>query len=227
MRDETSEVMADSMADERGNRLCADSPRLVAWIDGELERDEMAEIASHLEVCARCQGKLDAYRQASAAFGAYCDALNAAEARHGVRRWVPALAGAAAAMVAVVGLALCLLLLRPRAVPPITFPAVKAVPPAMALQKAPVPSPAAPRPHAAARLQRTARDARSPGQARQTSQAPNWLPTEPAIQIAFPAESMFPPGAFPEGVNFTADLSISSDGSAQQIRLRPRLIGFN
>ena len=54
----------------------------------------------------------------------------------------------------------------------------------------------------------------------------NWAPAEPAIEIAIPAESMFPPGAVPEGVTFTAELRIGADGSAQQMRLRPRLIGF-
>ena len=223
MRDEISAAMCDGRRDE----ACVRSSKLVAWLDGELERDEMAKIASHLEVCAGCQAQLDAYRRVSAAFGAYCDALNAAEARPRIPRWVPALAGATPVIVAVVGLALCIVLLRPRAFPPIVFPAMKAAPPAIALEKAPVPSNAAPRPHATAQLYRPARDARPTTQARQTPPPQSWVPTEPAIQIAFPAESMFPPGAFPEGINFTADLSISADGSAQQIRLRPRLIGFN
>lgn len=51
------------------------------------------------------------------------------------------------------------------------------------------------------------------------------LPAEPAIQIAVPAEAMFPPGAVPEGVNFIADLTIAADGS-EQVRLRPRLARF-
>jgi hypothetical protein len=54
----------------------------------------------------------------------------------------------------------------------------------------------------------------------------NWVPSEPAIEIVVPAESMFPPGAVPEGFAFTADLSIAPDGSAQQIRLRPQLIAL-
>ena len=43
---------------------------------------------------------------------------------------------------------------------------------------------------------------------------------DPAIQIAIPADSMFPPGAVPEGVNFVASLSLA-DGSVQAIRLQP------
>jgi hypothetical protein len=41
-----------------------------------------------------------------------------------------------------------------------------------------------------------------------------------AIQIAIPAEAMFPPGAMPAGINFVADMRIALDGSVQQIRLR-------
>jgi hypothetical protein len=37
---------------------------------------------------------------------------------------------------------------------------------------------------------------------------------------------MFPPGAVPEGINFVAELSIAQDGSAQRLRLQPRLVGW-
>ena len=46
-------------------------------------------------------------------------------------------------------------------------------------------------------------------------------PEPAAIQIAIPADEMFPPGAVPAGVNFVAELSIAADGSAEQLRLRP------
>jgi hypothetical protein len=58
------------------------------------------------------------------------------------------------------------------------------------------------------------------------SQNANYLPDEPMIQIAIPADEMFPPGAVPEGMNFAADLTIAADGSAERLRLRPRLAGF-
>jgi hypothetical protein len=54
----------------------------------------------------------------------------------------------------------------------------------------------------------------------------NWVATAPAIQIAIPAEAMFPPGAAPDGVNFVAEVSIAPDGSAQGLRLQPRLVGM-
>jgi hypothetical protein len=41
-----------------------------------------------------------------------------------------------------------------------------------------------------------------------------------AIEIAIPAEAMFPPGAVPNGMNFIAELRIAPDGSVKQVRLR-------
>jgi hypothetical protein len=50
--------------------------------------------------------------------------------------------------------------------------------------------------------------------------AVEWRPTETAVQIAIPADAMFPPGAMPKGMNFIAELSIAADGSVEQVRLR-------
>jgi len=52
------------------------------------------------------------------------------------------------------------------------------------------------------------------------------LGDESVIQIAIPADEMFPPGAVPEGMQFAADLTIAADGSAKRLRLQPRLSGF-
>jgi hypothetical protein len=41
------------------------------------------------------------------------------------------------------------------------------------------------------------------------------------VQIAIPAEAMFPPGAMPEGMSFIAEVSIGADGSVERLRLRP------
>ena len=54
----------------------------------------------------------------------------------------------------------------------------------------------------------------------------HWPPAPPAVEIAIPADAIFPPGAAPEGVSFAADVTIAPDGSAQQIRLRPQLTEF-
>src|SRR6516164_722112 len=63
------------------------------------------------------------------------------------------------------------------------------------------------------------------GQPRRTTKLEStkaeWAMIEPAIQIAIPAEAMFPPGAVPEGVTYIANVSLGPDGLVQGIRLQP------
>jgi hypothetical protein len=188
----------------------------MAWLDRELGNDEMVELEGHIGACSECRSRLESYTQSSATFDAYCDALVSAQTqRRRVPRWVPVLTTAAAAAIAAT---LVLALLRARVEPPALPPPVpvqvQAHRSAMVLESVPAPTPA---PGATMHRPR----ATTPGTPRQTA---NWQPTEHAIQISIPAESMFPPGAVPQGVNFIADLSIAADGSAEQIRLRPRLM---
>jgi hypothetical protein len=188
----------------------------MAWLDRELRNDEMVELERHIGACSECRGRLESYKQSSATFDAYCHALVSAKThRRRVPRWVPVLRTAAAAAIAAT---LALVLLRARVEPP-ALPSpvqvrVQANPPAMVLENVPAPTPA---PGKTMHRPR----ATTPGTLPQTA---SWQPTERAIQISIPAESMFPPGAVPQGVNFIADLSIAADGSAEQIRLRPRLM---
>lgn len=187
--------------------MCNFSGKLVAFLDRELAASEMAEVQGHLRDCFECQRRLDAYQQVSRTFEAYCDAVSAAKTKPSGLLWTAVWASAAAVVVA----ALLLIFVHTHVEPLVIPPSMEAVPPANALLTSPAPIKVAHRRHAAARAK---------------TQTADWLPAEPAIQIAIPAESMFPPGAVPEGVSFTADLSIAADGWAQQIRLRPRLIGF-
>jgi putative zinc finger protein len=193
--------------------MCDYSGKLVAWLDRELGDDEMAELKRHIGVCNECQSRIETYRQVSATFDGYCDAVLLAKTRkRRLPRWVPVLTTAAAVAIAAT---LVFVLLRPRVEPPAIPPSVQvqAPPPTIVVEKAPAPAPGkvvVHRPRATA--------------ASVPRQTANWQPAERAIQISIPAESMFPPGAVPEGVNFVADLSIAADGSAEQMRLRPRLI---
>jgi hypothetical protein len=139
------------------------------------------------------------------------------EAKAGRRmsRWVPALSSAAAVVFAAVLLAF---FLHTRVKPPAPLavkPAVKMAPPAVIPEPVRETTPV---------VKRTFHRRHEPAQVQ--SNNANWVPSEPAIEIVVPAESMFPPGAVPEGFAFTADLSIAPDGSAQQIRLRPQLVGY-
>jgi anti-sigma factor RsiW len=197
--------------------MCDDSGKLVAFLDHELDDVEMARIERHLEGCADCRIQLNKYKWASNSFRAYCDAIVMAEhARRERPRWrVLVISGAAVTALAA---AMVLLLLSHRVETPKTPASVNAAA-AVASETAPVLEPS------------LAPGASHPVHRRQVAprvrtQAVEWVPAEPAIEIAIPADSMFPPGAVPDGFSFTADVSFAPDGSAQQMRLRPRLVSF-
>jgi anti-sigma factor RsiW len=210
--------------------MCDVSTKLLTWHDGELPDHEAAAVEEHVRRCSECRDRLAAYRKVSGMVNAYCDAALASRTPGVLPRWAPAV-GAAASV------ALLLVIFvhtrAQRALPAAPAPAAPAVamaaaraaatatPPAVApAAQAPAPSIRRVRSHfaAAARAQH-APDA-------QTNDSASWPPSEPAIQIAIPGEAMFPPGALPPGVNFVADVSIAADGSAQRLRLQPRLTGF-
>src|SRR5579864_6926735 len=202
--------------------MCAFSGKLIAWIDRELVEEEAAEVEEHLEACPECRSDVDAYKRVSGEFDAYCDETLASSERRKASPWttVAAAAGAAAALAA-----LFLVWSRPRVQRPVPFPspaAMTASQPATehtALET----TPPASRIH---RRQATPVWIQSLKSAPGPRQTAYLLPEEPVIQIAFPADEMFPPGAVPEGMHFVADVTISPDGSAERLRLRPRLAGF-
>jgi anti-sigma factor RsiW len=183
--------------------MCDVQAKLVAWLDGELPSDEVAGVECHIEECKECRSRLAAYEKVSETFDAYCDVVVAAKKRGRVSLWVPVLAGAAVA-------AAMIFLAFPRArieAPPIGTPTNRV---------ASVPVPASPMPEPAPRKTIRKRHAVAPAQER----IAGWQPAEAAVQIAIPAEAMFPPGAMPEGMNFIAELSIAPDGSVKQVRVR-------
>ena len=188
--------------------MCKYSTTLIAWLDRELEQEQMAEMEQHLRECVECRVNIAKYEGASQLFDDYCNAVMAAEPDRDRRRWIPLLSAAAAILVLVATTAV---VLRTR-VQPLSPSPTAIVQPA---QSPLVPEPAIP--PANAMRPRRARAKRS--------QASNWLPLppQPAVEVAIPADSMFPPGAVPEGVNFIADVNFAPDGSARQMRLRPRL----
>jgi hypothetical protein len=203
--------------------MCEFSGKLIAWLDRELRAEEAAEVERHLEDCSECRTCLDAYRQVSREFDAYCAAAFASSTRHAAPRWtlVALGAGAVAALVA-------LFLAMPRThVAPPAFHAPKATIAAAQVDvAAAVPAPVS----SIHKVRR--RHAATPVPVREAHAAPAQfqnaylLPDEPMVQIAIPADEMFPPGAVPEGMHFVADLTIAPDGSAERLRLRPRLAGF-
>jgi len=190
--------------------MCRYSTKLIAWVDRELEPEQMAELEKHLRDCGECRLNIAKYERASEIFGDYCNAvMNAVSNRDQCRR-IPILSAAAVILVLVATTAV---LLRTR-VQPLPPSPIGIVQPA---QFPLVPEP--PTPPANAKRPRRV----TPKLVR--TQASNWLqvPAQPAVEVAIAADSLFPPGAVPEGINFIADVSFAPDGSARQMRLRPRL----
>ena len=187
--------------------MCNLSDKLIAWLDHELPPHEAAGLQQHVEACEECRRCLATYKELDRAIHAYCDAAIQPSRRPILPRLTPVLSVAAAAV--------ALLLLFPHPRVDRHPPQIEATgePPA-ALENAhsqTVPVPVMKHGHR--------RHAVAPAQSQATNA--KWVPAEPSIQIAIPVEAMFAPGAVPQGVTFTAELSIAADGSAQQLRLRP------
>jgi anti-sigma factor RsiW len=201
--------------------MCDFPGRLVAWLDGEMPEGEAAEVQRHVQSCLECRSRVDAYERVSKGVNAYCDEAVASKVHRGAVRWELVLSAAAVAGIALV-------MSFPRARVQQTL-AQQTLP-----QQAAAAAPALPDAAAAGsavRVFETAsasekkmhrRRAAVPAQIQNT----NWVAAEPGIQIAIPAEAMFPPGAVPDGINFVAEVSIAPDGSAQGLRLQPRLVGM-
>ena len=74
--------------------MCDFSGRLIAWLDHELPDGEAADVSRHVQACAECGIRVEAYQQVSSSFDAYCDAALASRVRRKLPLWVPALSGA-------------------------------------------------------------------------------------------------------------------------------------
>jgi hypothetical protein len=190
--------------------MCDFQGKLIVWIDRELPEGEAVEVQSHVQVCEECRSQVEAYERVSREFDAYCDAAMSPAVRRKAPRWARAMLGAAAA--AAVAAALFLIFPRARVekVPVIEAPDAVIAPATIAEA-----APASAQPVSVKRIHRPRVVA--PVQSR----AADWQPPEPTIEIAIPAEAMYPPGAVPEGMSFIVDVLLAGDGSAQQFRMRP------
>ena len=185
--------------------MCDVQGKLIAWLDRELPTDQSSEVERHVERCEECRCWVATYRHLSEALDDYCDAMMAAKAPRRVPRWVPVLASAL-----VVASVLPVAFLRTRVEPP---PVVAPTVASASVPNVVTPLAAKPAPrkatirrhHAAPRVQERATEVQA---------------MDTAIEIAIPAEAMFPPGAVPNGINFIAELRIAPDGSVKQVRLR-------
>ncbi len=180
--------------------MCEFAEKLIAWLDQELPDQDARLVEQHLAKCPECRKRRAVYSEISSRLAAYCDAMAAGPAKR--RRGRVALAGGAVA--AAIGLFLLLPRTTVDRIPLLAPPAVHA--PAIAWQTMPV--------HAQTVHRRPTRPAIP-------SQPAAWPSGETDVHIAIPADAIFPPGAFPEGFQFIADLSIAADGSPQGIRIIP------
>jgi anti-sigma factor RsiW len=193
---------------------CDCSEKLVAWLDGELSTGEAAYLKQHVGACRACRSKVEAYKKVGVAVQAYWHAAaTSGTHRAAPLRILPYIGAAAAAA------ALAFFLLRPHA--HLLEPAVQLPPATSFVVAVPDAKPAslAPSVHI------------KPVRVRHSAEPPQSFPTnspsaESAIQIAIPADALFPPGAVPQGVAFVADLSIAPDGSPQRLHLEPQLVQF-
>jgi anti-sigma factor RsiW len=211
--------------------MCDFRGKLTAWLDGELASGDADDVERHIQFCAECRDQVEAYRQVSAAFDGYCEAYCqgalAPHHRRNLSRHKVTISAAAALAAAVAGLFLIVPRARVRQGPVPMAPPMASASVASQLIDSAEPSQPAP-----AEVKTVSHLARSKGkQTRRTASRPqtpstDWVPAEPEVEIAIPADAIFPPGAAPEGVGFTADVTIAPDGSAQQIRLRPQFTEF-
>jgi len=182
--------------------MCEFSSKLIAWLDNELPDAEAAAMDHHVSGCGECRKQADAFRGVSRAFAVYARAVPPRAART-PRRWLLVPAAIAAAVFAVV-------LFLPGRHPNIQLDLQQRT---EAVAKTPARVPQQAIAMAAVHRPRVRRRIQKPGAA--------WQPAEPTIQIVIPADALFPPGTFPEGVGFVADLRLAADGSAGGLALRP------
>jgi anti-sigma factor RsiW len=211
--------------------MCDFTEKLMAWVDKELSYNDAAVVERHLQGCPECRNQLDTYRQLSGAFDrycdAYCDAVTASKPGRKLTRRVLTISGgvAVAAAVAMFFLLAARWRVQPAALGAAPIPRVIDAAKALPLGQVAQPAPPVIRPVARIERRKRAEEVKQAAVQRQ-SEDTNSFASEPAVEIAIPADAVFPPGAVPEGIGFTADVTIAPDGSAQQVRLRPQLTEF-
>jgi hypothetical protein len=164
--------------------MCEYSGRLIAWLDHELPDEEATNVEWHVGQCAECRKAVSAYEEVTRAFlGCFEAAKPARPNRH---PWYWAAAAAAILLaIAFVPLRVERLPVQPRAT--LHAPAMAFAPP-MAYERPPAPIV-------------TVHARRAPAPIRRP-----WIPNEPMVEVALPADALFPPGAVPEGFSFIADV---------------------
>ena len=174
--------------------MCEYSGRLIAWLDQELPDEEATNVAWHLGQCAECRQAVRVYEEVSGAFLACYEACCAPKAathpsRANASVWMMGGLAAAALLVA-------LLLIQPRTEQLTIHAPSPPHAPQIAFEKPPAPAPML---HAYSRRA-------TPPASFESRVRPQWIAVEPTVEVALPAEALFPPGAVPPGFSFIADV---------------------
>jgi anti-sigma factor RsiW len=168
--------------------MCNFSGKLIGWIDGELPEADAIHVEQHVRQCAECRRAAGSYREISDVFLASYEAGYVAvppgKPTRSQWRWA-ALAGGLAAAILVASV-----LTRPRQEQLPVLPPVAVHAPAIAFEKTP-----------AHMVVVRAHHAPAPQSVR-----PQWIAEEPTVEVALPADALFPPGAVPAGFTFIADI---------------------
>jgi hypothetical protein len=167
--------------------MCDFSGKLIAWIDRELAEAEAIQVGWHVRQCAECRRAVSSYREVSDAFlDCHAGAMPGAMPAHRTRihwMWTPLASAIAAAIL----LAAVLARPGPEQLPTLP-PAIHA--PAIAFEKTP-----------ARTVVAHARHEPRPKPIRT-----QWVAEEPTVEVALPADALFPPGAVPAGFSYIADV---------------------
>jgi hypothetical protein len=176
--------------------MCEYSGRLVAWLDRELPDEEAANVECHVRQCTECRAAVNTYEEVTGVFLACYEATILPQRRRPPYIWTGSGLAVAAAIVAV------LFFVQPPAQKLSIHPAV---PPA------PVTSMRASLRESRASMRESLRASfPAPAHARHRSvpvpRQRQWMVEQPVLQVALPAEALFPPGAVPPGFSFIAEV---------------------
>ncbi len=162
--------------------MCEYSGRLIAWLDRELPDEEATNVEWHLRQCAQCRMAVRSYEEVSGAFLACYEAAILPQRRRHPCIWTGSGVAVAAAIAAV-------LLFAQR--------------PAQQLSIHPPEPPPAPviSFHASVRAPVPTRHRTLPAPVHR-----QWMAEEPEVEVALPADALFPPGAVPPGFTFIAEV---------------------
>jgi anti-sigma factor RsiW len=180
--------------------MCEYSGKLIAWLDRELPDEEATNVEWHLGQCAECRQALSAYEEVSGAFLA-CYETSCPHGALGVHLQAKASVWDKASVWMMSGLAAAAILAAILLIPPRTEKLPLYVPhppraPQIGFEQSPAEAPIV---RASSRRNAAQAPVASPVRLQ-------WIAVEPTVEVALPAEALFPPGAVPPGFSFIADV---------------------